>query len=76
LSIINLNFSPALFIVDALQDRGRAFSEKYAMSVSSRMVRCRLRLLKTRKPETNIVFALQAGSAQAIEKFLVEYYYF
>jgi hypothetical protein len=33
-------------------------------------------LLKTRKPETNIVFALQAGSAEAIEKFLVEYYYF
>jgi len=53
-----------------------AFSEKYAMSVHSRLMHCRLRLLKTKKSETNIVFALRAGSAEVIEKFLAEYYYF
>ena len=42
-------FCPALFIVDAR-------SEKYAMSVPDRMCVARSALLKTRKPETNIVF--------------------
>jgi hypothetical protein len=46
------------------------------MSAPDRMVHCRLRLLKTGKPETNIVFGWAAGSAEAIEKFLAEYYYF
>jgi hypothetical protein len=56
--------------------RGRAFFEKHAMSAPDRMVRCRLRPSEKEQARNNIVFALQAGSAEAIEKFLVEYYYF
>jgi serine/threonine protein kinase/TPR repeat protein len=46
------------------------------MSVPDHMVRCRLRRFEDEKPETNVVFGLVAGSAEAIEKFLREYYYF
>ena len=46
------------------------------MSAPDRMVRCRLRPFENEKPETNIVFGLGACSAEAIEKFLAEYYYF
>jgi len=62
--------------VDALQDRGRAFSEKYTMSVPDRMVRCRVRPVENEKARNEHRVWLGAGSAETIEKFLAEYYCF
>jgi hypothetical protein len=59
-----------------IMHRGRAFSEKYAMSVPDRMVRCRLRPFENEKARNEHRVWLRAGSAEAIEKFLAEYYCF
>jgi hypothetical protein len=76
LSIINLNSFARHYsswtrfkIVNALQDRGRAFSEKYTISVPDRMVRCRLTLSKTRKPETKIVLGWGPARQKPLKSF-------
>jgi hypothetical protein len=55
---------------------GRAFSEKYTMSAPDRMVRCRFRPFENEKARNQDHVWPGAGSAEAIEKFLAEYYYF
>jgi hypothetical protein len=72
-AVVNLKIQilcPALFIVDARSQKNARCPQPIAWCVAGSA------LLKTKKPETRRRVWLRAGSAEVIEKFLAEYYYF